>query len=424
MPALAHALFYFSYAVISMAVGIALARVGGADSAGASLGGIALFSACAITHAGLTIAAGAEAVKSVEKRLERRIFSEIERMRAHQREFAADLDAMGANLSRLEHAAEAHAERRPEPQRVEAQLIDQLVDKLGQAMDARIEEVRRVAGPQSLRERGPIDIVREALAENRIELHLQPIVSLPQRRTVFYEGFTRLKDVTGRVVLPNEFMPAADAAGLMRTIDNTLLFRCVQLVRRLAKQDRRVGIFCNLSPRSLSDDGFFPHFLAFMHENRDLAGALIFEISQAAFDARGAAEARAMGRLAELGFRFSIDKVADMGVDLVDLERAGVKFLKAQARVLIEQLIRDGVRPRSNIMREISHRDVVAVLARHGVDLIAERIEDEAAVLEILEIEAPFAQGHLFGAPRAIKESLMEETAPPPGFSLHAAAPG
>ena len=34
----------------------------------------------------------------------------------------------------------------------------------------------------------------------------------------------------------------------------------------------------------------------------------------------------------------------------------------------------------------------------------------------MLDLDVPFAQGHLFGAPRAIKESLMEETAPPRDF--------
>ena len=82
----------------------------------------------------------------------------------------------------------------------------------------------------------------------------------------------------------------------------------------------------------------------------------------------------------------------------------------------IDGLIHEGVRPKSTITREIAANDVAAVFIRYGIDIIAERIEDEAAVVEILELEIPYAQGHLFGAPRAIKESLMEETAPPPGM--------
>jgi cyclic-di-GMP phosphodiesterase TipF (flagellum assembly factor) len=264
-----------------------------------------------------------------------------------------------------------------------------------------------------------MDLVREALLENRIELHLQPIVQLPQRKTAFYEGFTRLKDSTGRLILPQEFIPAAEQAGLMSTIDNVLLFRCVQIVRKLMKQDRRIGIFCNISPIALADEAFFPQFYDFMRENRDLAGSVIFEIPQAAYDARTSVEARAMSKLVDLGFRFSIDRITTAEIDLPDLERSGVRYAKIPARLLVDQVIRGGVRPKSAITREIAAADISAVFQRYGVDLIAERIESEEAVLEVLDLDAPYGQGHLFGAPRAIKESLMEETAPPREFYLN-----
>ena len=76
------------------------------------------------------------------------------------------------------------------------------------------------------------------------------------------------------------------------------------------------------------------------------------------------------------------------------------------------------VRPRSAITREIAAADIAAVFQRYGIALIAERIESEDAVLEVLDLDVPYGQGHLFGAPRAIKESLMEETAPPREFYL------
>ncbi|MES1204040.1 MAG: EAL domain-containing protein [Pseudomonadota bacterium] len=423
MPVLAHILFYSAYATVSLALGLALSRVGGADSAGATLGGLSMFAAFAITHAGLTIAHATTAVKQTEKRLDKKFTGEIEKIRDIQRDLREEMGAIGDQVARLDHtiASRPRIEAPVAPPALEGSLIDQLAARLGQVVDQRLEEARRVSGPapNTPNAPGPIDIVRDALNDNRVELHLQPIVSLPQRRTQFYEGFTRLKDPSGRIILPSEFMPAADSAGLTSTIDNMLLFRCVQIVRKLAKQDRRIGIFCNLSARSLSDETFFPQFLEFMREHADLSGSLIFEIGQADYEARGAMEARAMAKLADLGFRFSIDKVTKLDVDLIDLERSGVRFLKAAGSILIEQFIRDGARPKSNVLKEISHKDVSAIFRRHGIDLIAERIEVEATVVEILELDTPYAQGHLFGAPRAIKDSLMEETAPPPGFVHH-----
>src|SRR6185437_14192339 len=178
----------------------------------------------------------------------------------------------------------------------------------------------------------------EALTENRVDLFLQPIVALPQRRTQYYESFSRLRDATGRVMMPTEYLSVAEPSGLVTAIDNLLLFRCVQIVRRLAKQDRKIGIFCNVSMASLADEGFFPQFLDLLTANRDLAGSLIFEIGQAAFEARGSVEARNMGKLADLGFRFSLDKVTSLDLGLQDLARSDVKFLKVGTQLLLDEL--------------------------------------------------------------------------------------
>lgn len=418
MPIITHALLYIGYALISVVVGLALQRVGGEDLGAAFLGGIGLFCACAVTHAGITASAAASRAGAAEKRIK----GEIERVRNAHREISADMDAVQTRLDQVEaHTAFAtpashQIESAHGGAPLELKLIDQIVDKLGAAMDARLQRIEAAGniaaiGPSAAR--GPMDLVREALLENRVELHLQPIVQLPQRKTAYYEGFTRLKDASGRLILPQEFIPAAEEAGLMTTIDNVLLFRCVQIVRKLMKQDRRIGIFCNISPAALADEHFFPQFYDFMRENRDLAGSVIFEITQAAFEGRTSIEARAMGKLVDLGFRFSIDKVSNVELDLPDLERSGVRYLKIAAQTLTQQIVRQGLRPRSAITREIAANDIAAVFQRYGIDLIAERIESEEAVLEALDLDAPYGQGHLFGAPRPIKESLLEETQPP-----------
>ena len=423
MPLFTHALLYIGYAMISLTVGLALNQVGGEDSAAAFLGGIGLFSACAVTHASIAASAAAGRIGGTEKRMK----IDMERMRGSHREIAADIDAMQTRLDQLETSIafgtppQHQIEAQPQGGQIELKLIDQIVDKLGAAMDARFQTIQGSGNVTPINPsavRGPMDLVRDALLENRIELHLQPIVQLPQRKTAFYEGFTRLKDSSGRLILPQEFIPAAEQAGLMSTIDNVLLFRCVQIVRKLMKQDRRVGIFCNLSPSALADDSFFLQFLDFMRENRDLAGSLIFEIPHASYEARTSVEARAMGKLVDLGFRFSIDRVTSAAIDLPDLERAGVRYVKISARIITEQISKGGVRPKSAITRELAATDVAAVFQRYGIDLIAERVESEDEVLEVLDLDVPFGQGHLFGAPRAIKDSLMEETTPPREFFL------
>lgn len=426
MPLIAHALFYFAYAVSSTAVASALIRFTDAGTVQAILAGLAAFATLAVSHAAYAVAQANGALDRSEKRMR----MDMEQVRTGQRRLESHLGVLNAKVEDLDYnlheftmreAALPPPQPMPAPAMLENRMVEQLVEKLGRAVDARIEEVRRVL-PFTGGPRRTIDFVRDALTEGRIELHLQPIVTLPQRRTAFYEGFTRLKDETGRVIMPDEFLAPAETNGLMPQIDNMLLFRCVQIVRRLAEKDRRVGVFCNLSPRSLGDDQFFPNFLDFLAEHRDLSGALIFELPQAAFLVRTAAQARAMGRLADLGFSFSLDRITSLEIDLIDCERANVRFIKADGALLVQQLSREHVRPKGNVTREIAPRDIATVFRRHNIELIAERVEEEKTIVEVLDLDVALGQGNLFGSARPIKDKLMLETAPPPGYFNERAA--
>jgi cyclic-di-GMP phosphodiesterase, flagellum assembly factor TipF len=291
-------------------------------------------------------------------------------------------------------------------------LVERMEHRLGEPPEAPAFPVRLGGDPSQ--GSSLLETVREALTENRVDLFLQPIVTLPQRRTQFYESFSRLRDETGRVLMPAEYLAVAEPGGLVTAIDNLLLFRCVQIVRRLAKQDRKIGIFCNISMASLGDESFFPSFLELLTANRDLSGALIFEIGQPAFDARGSVEARNMGKLADLGFRFSLDKVTDLDLDLQDLARSDVKFLKIGAQFLLDQLTEVDGRPVLRSLPDLAAQDFATLARRYGVEAIAEKVEAERQVVDILDLDIGFGQGHLFGEPRAIKEAVLSEAGPPP----------
>jgi cyclic-di-GMP phosphodiesterase TipF (flagellum assembly factor) len=216
--------------------------------------------------------------------------------------------------------------------------------------------------------------------------------------------------------MPAEYLSVAEPGGLVTAIDNLLLFRCVQIVRRLAKQDRKVGIFCNISMASLADESFFPQFLDLLTANRDLAGALIFEIGQQAFDARGSVEARNMGKLADLGFRFSVDKVTSLDLDLQDLSRSDVKFLKLGAQFLLDELTELDGRQILRSLPDLAAEDFTTLTRRYGVEVIVEKVETERQVVDVLDLNIGFGQGHLFGEPRAIKEAVLSEAGPPPNL--------
>ncbi|MAB10525.1 EAL domain-containing protein [Hyphomonas sp.] len=343
----------------------------------------------------------------------REIDARMQAIEKENRDAERRMDVIEARTDVVEETVKHELTERRDALVSEMKQLESLIDRLSHSFETRLAETstNKIVAPQ---EDAILRDVRDALKDGRVDLHLQPIVSLPQRRVSFYEGFTRLRRPDGSLILPAEFLDAGRRANLMGQIDNFTLFRCVQIVRRLAERDRRVGVFCNIAASSLEDSTFFPMFLEFMTENRDLSGAVIFEIRADRFETRSRTMRDNMDKLTALGFRFSIDHAPDLGLDLPRLQSAGVRFVKMNGGALIDQL-RDpaGPRPVSSINRRVDGEEVSAVFSRYGITMVAEKMEDEASVVEILEYEIPYGQGHVFGAPRPIKASLMEETAPP-----------
>jgi cyclic-di-GMP phosphodiesterase TipF (flagellum assembly factor) len=342
---------------------------------------------------------------------------ELEALRTAHQMLADQLEAVSDHLGDMAESVQRDAARRSDELTGEVRMLEDLVQRMSEGLEAKLATARpHLAAPSHAQHAALLETVREALADNRVDLYLQPVVSLPQRRTVFYESFSRLRDATGRIMMPAEYLTVAEPEGLISAIDNLLLFRCVQIVRRLAKNDRKVGIFCNISLASLGDEVFFPQFLEFLSENRDLSGALIFELGQPAFAQRGSVEARNMGKLADLGFRFSLDKVTNLDLDFQDLARADVKFLKISAEVLLSQLLEVDGRLALKSLRDLDAADFANLTRRYGVEVVAEKVETERQVVDILELNVGYGQGNLFGEPRAIRDAVLAEADPPADF--------
>jgi len=391
MPRLADIFIVLTYAMIAVVAALAFERFDLMSTSFAWLMGAMVFLVAGQAHS------------AAARSHERKAFEiEIEKLKASNLDLVEEFALAQDRLNSITDDIRTEAVERDNALVHEVKVLEDLVRRVGDA-----EPTTTSGVPQSSSTSVDIETVREALSANRVDLYLQPIVSLPQRRTYFYESFTRLRDSTGRILSPAAFIGAAQKAGLMTEVDNLLLFRCVQIVKRLTKQDRRVAIFCNISVDSLADETFFPTFLDFIRQHSELAGSLIFEIPQTAFNERNAIAARNMSRMVDFGFRFSMDQVSEVNFDLDELQRAGVRFVKIRGERLIQAI--DDLEPIGGLEGgAIASEDVAGHFARYGVDLIAEKIEDEATIVEILELDLAYGQGHLFGEPRPVRDEVLE----------------
>src|SRR5882762_2255057 len=237
--------------------------------------------------------------------------------------------------------------------------------------------------------------VKSAVEENRIDIYLQPMVTLPQRKVRFYEAVTRLRDDKDQILSADDFIAIAEAAGLIGRIDHMVMLRCVQVLRRLMVRNKDVGVFCNVAAATLGNPTTFAQCLDFLEANRALAPSFVLEFKQTTFRNLGPTESENLAALAQRGFRFSIDHVSDLRIEPRELADRGVRFIKVPAALLLDQ--------RQTSASDIHPSDLSDLLGRFSIDLIAERIEGERAVVDLLDYDVRFGQGFLFAPPRPLR---------------------
>jgi cyclic-di-GMP phosphodiesterase TipF (flagellum assembly factor) len=140
--------------------------------------------------------------------------------------------------------------------------------------------------------------------------------------------------------------------------------------------------------------------LEFVEANRAIAGSLVFEFTQSAVRAMGPIEHESLAALAERGFRFSMDSLTHLRIEPRELNERGFRFIKAPAALLLDQAgaASTGRHP----------ADFSDLLGRYGIDLIAERIEGESTVVDLLDYDVRFGQGFLFAPPRPLRADALQ----------------
>ena len=417
MPLFTHVLWFISYIIIAVFVSVTLNKGVGVEILTASVIGGVIFLVLTQIHAAFA------------RRRERR--ETQERLMALYRDYQSALDAVDdtrdAMASLEDHIQKLELDRRPDviaEMRILQTLLAQVVSKssraaaetaalkpdpaYAQAVTAEIP----AADDSSAQARPKVDmataatrredagdshdellnIMHNALEENRVDLYLQPIVTLPSRRVSHYEAFSRVRDEKGRVIFPREYLPVAEESGLIGTLDNLLLFRCIQTIRRLGHRRPGIKFFCNISPSSLEDEEFFPQFIDFMLNNPELTGRLVFEFAEADLLRQSRDVRERLDALGRQGFAFSMDRVSDVRFNFVELAERHIRFVKIDAASLVSRSY------------DIRSEDIKDAFKKFEIELIVEKIEEEKTLLDILDLGVAYGQGYLFGEPRLSRE--------------------
>ncbi len=238
--------------------------------------------------------------------------------------------------------------------------------------------------------------ISTALEEDRFELFRQTILPLRhEEKGAHFELLLRMRDESGKIVTPDNFMTAAEHYGLTPNIDRWVIENAFRwLVSDADEREKLAMCSINLSGLSLGDDKFLPFVIDQLTRSGLDATRICFEITETAAIASFAQANRFIQSLKELGCKFALD---DFGSGLSSfgyLKHFPVDFLKI-----------DGA-----FVKEILHSDIDCEMVRsinqigHLTDkrTIAEFAENTAIIDKLREIGVDYAQGYGISQPQRI----------------------
>ncbi len=227
-----------------------------------------------------------------------------------------------------------------------------------------------------------VTLLELALKNNRFVLHYQPIVSLHAEPGERYEVLLRLKDQDDSLIMPSDFLEAAEQAKLMSEIDKWVIKNAAKAILDKRKVGKDIQFFIKISADSLHDPSLLVWISKLLQAARLHGDSLVFEISeQTALDNMKAAKAFSDG-LRQLHCNMALDHAGRESNDLIYLKYLKLKYLKIdgghinnaaneESQKIIQQVAEAG---RANniltIAEHVQDPACLAILWQHGVNFI------------------------------------------------------
>jgi len=243
-----------------------------------------------------------------------------------------------------------------------------------------------------------------AIEQQRIEAHFQPIVRVADGVAVAVEVLARLREEDERLIVAGDFVPLAEKAGVMYRID-LMVMRAA--LTRLAAARFDGEVFLNTSPRALVTPEFIPTVRRLAGEAGIAPGRLVFEITERETTHQTEQLDRFVASLKQEGFKFAVDDFGSGFASFHYVKRFPIDYLKIEGEFI-------GHLPTSDKDRALV-RNIVALARELGIRTIAEHVESAQVLCQVAELGIDLAQGYHLG--QAAPE-------PPLAVGAHAAGAG
>jgi diguanylate cyclase (GGDEF)-like protein len=238
-----------------------------------------------------------------------------------------------------------------------------------------------------------VERIQDALAHDRFLLHAQPILDLRTNRVDRYDVLLRMNDHDGGLIMPGEFLPAAERSGLIGQIDQWVIAEACRMLAEQQRAGHHIHIEVNLSGASMGDPTILKLIERELMQLPDPSGLTIEVTETAAITDIGRARSFAE-HLEGIGCEFALDDFGAGFGSFYYLKHLPFDYLKIDGT-----FIRDLVTDRAD---EVLVKSLVQIARELGKRTIAECVEDEPTLVKLRALGVDYAQGYHIGKPAPI----------------------
>lgn len=235
-----------------------------------------------------------------------------------------------------------------------------------------------------------VQVINEAIANNRVLPFYQGIYDNAEQRITIYESLMRICDDDGKIYYPNEFLDVAKKYGLYGRLSYLMIKKVLETF-----EDRDETVTMNLSMHDLLDPSMTDMIYSHMMHSKD-PSKYIFEVVESEDVTDYEAMAVFSEKIHSYGCKLALDDFGSGFSNLIHVIKIDLDYLKVDGGIIRKICEDEGC---------LKLLEVVAVWCKiNGKKVIAEFVENSDIQEILCKYEVDYSQGYLFSKPGRLFE--------------------
>jgi EAL domain-containing protein (putative c-di-GMP-specific phosphodiesterase class I) len=243
-------------------------------------------------------------------------------------------------------------------------------------------------------------LIQDALAQDRLVIHLQPILEIEADVISRYEALVRIIDPAGDLIPPDEWIPNAEDLHLIEDVDKHVVTLSLAHWSQMARAGGDAGISINVSGQSINRE-MAKFIVEMISASGASPGKVTIEVTETALVGDTTDLECFLRIVRNAGARVAVDDYGSGNTSLRRIRTISFDTVKLDGSLIQEIATSESDQMFATALTELFHS--------MGFDVVAEYVEDQKTLQFLAEIGVDYAQGYYVGRP--VPASEMQELA-------------